>query len=237
LKNTFANSSDPDPVETTLHKLGCAFERQPDGTLLVEGSIDLAGNGLTQLPELSSVILTGNFLCYNNQLTSLKGAPQSVGGNFYCDNNQLTSLKSGPQAVGGSFGCSNNHLTNLEGAPQFVVGNFDCNHNYLTSLEGAPQSIGEGFFCSHNDLVSLKGGPQFVGKGFCCDNNHLTSLEHTPQTFRMLRSDLGDFMLTNIEQEKERERRADGSRRLDALEQLRKRATEKHPRLKKPPAP
>ena len=34
----------------------------------------------------------GNFDCSENKLTSLAGAPTSVGGNFNCNQNQLTSL-------------------------------------------------------------------------------------------------------------------------------------------------
>ena len=35
----------------------------------------------------------GDFSCSDNQLTSLEGAPASVGGNFNCSDNQLTSLE------------------------------------------------------------------------------------------------------------------------------------------------
>jgi len=35
----------------------------------------------------------GNFGCYSNKLTSLDGAPASVGGYFSCSKNKLTSLE------------------------------------------------------------------------------------------------------------------------------------------------
>lgn len=35
-------------------------------------------------------VVSGDFYCRANMLTSLKGAPRQVGGNFYCD--RLTSL-------------------------------------------------------------------------------------------------------------------------------------------------
>jgi hypothetical protein len=38
----------------------------------------------------------GSFECNINQLTTLEGAPISVGRNFMCDNNQLTTLKGMP---------------------------------------------------------------------------------------------------------------------------------------------
>lgn len=52
--------------------------------------------------------VTGNFYCFENQLTSLKGAPQKVGGDFWCQDNKLVSLKGAPQKVGGNFVCYNN---------------------------------------------------------------------------------------------------------------------------------
>jgi hypothetical protein len=87
------------------------------------------------------------FHCYGNQLTSLEGAPETVGGDFYCNDNQLTSLEWAPETVGGDFLCKNNQLKTLEGAPQTVGGDFLCNDNPLTSLEGEPQTVGGDFFC------------------------------------------------------------------------------------------
>ena len=78
----------------------------------------------------------GDFDCFNNQLTSLEGAPSSVGGFFSCSNNQLTSIEGSPVSVGGNFWCSNNQLTSLEGSPASVGGNFWCSSNKLTSLTG-----------------------------------------------------------------------------------------------------
>ena len=125
--------------------------------------------------------ITGNFDCSKLGLTSLKGAPQTVGGWFECFNNYLTSLEGAPQIVGGSFNCSDNQLTSLKGAPKEVDGGFDCFYNYLTSLEGAPKKVGEWFNCSSNQLTSLEGAPQKVGESFDCENNQLTSLKGAPQ--------------------------------------------------------
>ena len=122
-----------------------------------------------------------HFDCSYNSLTSLEGAPRSVGGSFDCSNNRLTSLEGAPQSVGGYFSCSNNRLTSLEGVPQRVVGTFDCSHNSLTTLEGAPQWVGGYFDCRYNSLTSLKGGPKRVGSGFNCEDNPLASLEGAPQ--------------------------------------------------------
>jgi hypothetical protein len=41
----------------------------------------------------------GNFDCYDNELTSLKGAPRSVGGNFYCNDNKKQFTEEEVRAV------------------------------------------------------------------------------------------------------------------------------------------
>jgi hypothetical protein len=75
-----------------------------------------------------------------------------VGEDFICNNNQLTSLEGAPQVVGEDFICNNNQLTSLEGAPQKVGWDFICNNNQLTSLEGAPLEIGRDFYCGGNPV-------------------------------------------------------------------------------------
>jgi len=59
---------------------------------VIKGNLNLSGLGLTELPDLSDVIVEGDFCCNNNRLTSLKGAPKGIGGDFMCLGNQLTSL-------------------------------------------------------------------------------------------------------------------------------------------------
>ena len=143
---------------------------------VIKGDLDLSDMGLTELPDLSTVTVRGNFDCRNNQLTSLKGAPQSVGGDFNCNKNLLTTLKGAPQSVVGGFYCIQNLLKTLEGAPQSVGWDFNCWFNQLTTLKGAPQSVGGGFYCMHNLLMTLEGAPQNVGSDFDCSENLLTTL-------------------------------------------------------------
>jgi hypothetical protein len=127
-----------------------------DGTIDVNGSVDLSKRGLTKLPIRFNHV-SGYFYCNNNQLTSLEGAPKSVDGHFTCINNKLTSLRGVPQSIGGDFWCRYNQLTSLRGAPQIVIGSFLCEDNQITSLDGAPQSIGGNFYCDVNQITSLKG--------------------------------------------------------------------------------
>jgi hypothetical protein len=53
-----------------------------DGTVDVDGNVNLGNKGLTKLP-LRFRNVSGYFYCHVNQLISLEGAPQKVGGNFY----------------------------------------------------------------------------------------------------------------------------------------------------------
>jgi hypothetical protein len=82
----------------------------PDGSIDVDGNVDLSFKDLTELP-LTFNRITGNFSCSCNNLTSLKGSPRWVGCHFTCSNNPLTSLEFSPDYVGGYFNCEYNNLT------------------------------------------------------------------------------------------------------------------------------
>jgi hypothetical protein len=110
-----------------------------NGLVDVDGSIDFAGIVPFTIGTISTWLkkidgyfiplkfghVSGDFNCSYNQLTSLEGAPKSVGGGFYCSYNQLTSLEGAPKSVGGSFYCRNNQLITLEGIPKSVGGDRD----------------------------------------------------------------------------------------------------------------
>ena len=82
----------------------------PDGSIDVDGSVNLYNKGLTELPLIFNRV-TGVFDCGNNRLTTLKGCPRWVGDYFRCNYNNLTSLKFSPDYVGGDFYCRKNNLT------------------------------------------------------------------------------------------------------------------------------
>jgi hypothetical protein len=94
------------------------------GLVDVQGSFDCSGHGLKSLTGIKFGTVTGGFSCYDNQLTTLEGAPLTVGGTFSCWGNQLTTLEGAPRTVGGTFDCSVNQLTTLEGAPRTVGDKF-----------------------------------------------------------------------------------------------------------------
>jgi hypothetical protein len=82
----------------------------PDGSIDVDGSVNLWDKGLVELP-LTFNKVSGWFDCGNNRLTTLKGCPRWVGDYFRCNYNNLTSLKFSPDYVGGDFYCRKNNLT------------------------------------------------------------------------------------------------------------------------------
>jgi hypothetical protein len=154
------------------------------GLVDLQGDFDCSREGLNDLLGIRFGKAPWNFYCNGNNLTSLEGAPQTVGGDFYCSDNSLQTLEGAPQTVGGDFSCNKNKLTTIEGAPQIVNGAFYCSGNMLTSLTGAPQTVGGEFGCTDNKLTSLEGAPQTVGGDFSCYNNRLTSLAGAPETVK-----------------------------------------------------
>ena len=85
-----------------------------DGRVDVDGNVDLSDRGLTKLP-LEFGIVSGDFFCYINLLTTLKGAPKKVGGIFSCHRNNLTTLEFAPKEISSVFCCRYNKLTTLYG--------------------------------------------------------------------------------------------------------------------------
>jgi len=134
---------------------------------------------MTELPFQFGKV-TGEFICPQNNLTSLKGSPCSVH-NFYLSDNKLESLEGGPTEVNGFF-CEDNRLSSLIGSPTKVTSDFNCSNNELASLIGAPKTVGGNFVCFNCNLSSLIGAPEEVGGNFECTGNHdLTSFEGAPK--------------------------------------------------------
>ena len=126
-------------------------------------------------PQTGLVDVTGDFWMPKRNLVDFKGVKfGKVSGFFNCSDNSLTSLAGAPQSVGKFFNCSDNSLTSLAGAPQEVGAGFNCSDNSLTSLKGAPQRVGSFFNCSDNSLSSLEGAPQWVGGDLYFNDNTLS---------------------------------------------------------------
>ena len=118
------------------------------------GDLDISREMLISLAGCPEYI-SGNFYCYDNELTSLVGGPQQVDGHYGCrNNNKLTALEGCASHIGGYFGCALNNLTSLVGGPQQVDGDYNCEYNNLTALEGCANYIGGALFCSNNPKIS-----------------------------------------------------------------------------------
>ena len=81
------------------------------GLVDVDGDFYCAVQGLKDFKGVAFGHVKGYFNCYYNQLTSLDGAPKTVGGYFACDKNQLTSLEGAPKTVNGIFFCASNPVS------------------------------------------------------------------------------------------------------------------------------
>jgi hypothetical protein len=159
------------------------YEIRADGLLDVNGSINISGSNLFKIP-LKFNRVTGDFICKNNSLKSLRGCPQVVGGAFDCSVNNLESLMGGPVHLGGSYNCSENKLLTLKGCAKQVGRDFLCNDNLLQNLVGSPAKIDGYFNCKFNKLTSLEGSAKdFFGR-FNCSYNYLTDFSGISERFR-----------------------------------------------------
>lgn len=166
---------DPTPLlasEQALRDLGIKYSRRSDGMIEV-GTLEFGGKLDKRLPDLSNVIVMGDFIVANNALVTLAGAPRYVRGNISVFNNALRDLSWAPDYVGGDFIASKNRLASLRHGPGYVGGNYSAVNNQLTSIEGAPREMA--------GILAVRGNPQ------------LKHLEHAPEKFGELQSDLGMF--------------------------------------------
>lgn len=124
-------------------------------TVDVDGSVDLSNQGLVEIPIQFGKV-SGDFICSNNNLTSLKGCPKVVEEDYFCNDNQLTTLKGAPEIIEDSFYCERNNLLSLEGAPNQIKGNFYCAENSLTNLKGGPEYVGVVYYLKNNPIKSFE---------------------------------------------------------------------------------
>ena len=118
----------------------------------------------------------------NKRITSLEGSPKEVNGRggMIISNNDLTSLKYAPEKIVGEFDCSMNNITTLEGCPKYIGRKFDCSNNGITSFKGIGECKGD-ISVSDNSIKSFDGCPTTVNGDFNCSGNLLTSLEGAPR--------------------------------------------------------
>ncbi len=158
------------------------FNLPKDKKFVLNGDLDVSGMELTELPDLSNLIVKGYFSCRKNKLTSLKGAPQQVLGEFYCEKNKLTSLEYLSEGIKDLY-CSHNQLTSLEGAPEELEDLF-CDANLLKDFTGAPRLVKKMLRADFNSLTSFAGFPEKVGGEFRAINNNLEQVDDISQRVR-----------------------------------------------------
>jgi hypothetical protein len=132
------------------------------------------------LPDLSDVIVKGDFKITDMVLNSLKGCPKVIMGDFEAYSNNLKSLEGGPEVVGRNYRVNSNKLETLQGCASIIKMLFDIRNNKtLKNLKGCPEYL-YGLDASNCELESLEGGPKrLVTCNF--NGNKLTSLEHGPE--------------------------------------------------------
>lgn len=106
------------------------FTIQDDGSVDIDGKVDLSKKSLTKIPVKFGVV-NGDFLCSDNKLKSLKGAPRIVMGNFDCGENKLTTLDGGPSTVSGNYWCDDNELETFYGLPKSMQNKFSGEDNFV----------------------------------------------------------------------------------------------------------
>jgi len=186
---------DVEASKKALDEIGIKYTESEDGWLHVSGDISLQPTNtsvrlrnFTELPDFRAVILEGSFLCQQNKLTTLLGAPHKVGGVFFCFHNNLFTLAGAPTEIGKGFFCSFNHLKSMEGGPKIIRGDLVCSRNELETLKGTPDEIGGMFVSSENNLTSLEFGPSKVGGKYECKDNKITNIMGMPKII------YGDFI-------------------------------------------
>ena len=91
------------------------YSINPDGSIDVNGDIDLKHLHLHQLLPLRFNYVDVNFDCSSNWLISLEDCPRHVSGNINLGTNQLTSLENSPIELGQYLYCYKNPLKSLVG--------------------------------------------------------------------------------------------------------------------------
>ncbi len=186
-----------------------------DGTVDVDGDVDLSRKRLTELP-LKFGRVNGYFACDYNLLKKLEGSPKYVGFFFSCGYNDLKTLEGGPKVVIDSYYCAHNNLVNFKGFPEdyyeysyfannpifkllkdipqdkinkfiYWCNEFDSidNEGNEISLKGSPKCVVNYFGCYNNKLKTLEGGPETVIGDYYCSDNNLVSFKGFPEDYEL----------------------------------------------------
>jgi hypothetical protein len=102
-----------------------AYEIGDDLRVNTSGSVSVRARGDHVFPKDQLPIkfghVAGDFDVVITGLTTLEGAPHTVGGTFMCGANKLTTLEHGPSKVGYMYVMGGNPLVSLAGFPTQVA--------------------------------------------------------------------------------------------------------------------
>ena len=142
--------------EQILFDLGIEnFTINKDGSVDVEGNVNLSQRGLKKIP-INFNKIGGYFSLSRNKITSLEGLPKEINGGLYLSDNQITSLKGLPEKINGSLYLSGNKITSLVGLPKEINGSLALFNNKITSLEGLPKKIDGNLDLGNNPVKFTK---------------------------------------------------------------------------------
>ena len=153
-----------------------------DKKLVLNSDLDLSDMGLTELPDLSNLIVKGSFDCRKNKLSDLIGSPLQVLKEYDCSENRLTTLKGLSVGIRSLF-CSCNQLTSLDYAPE-VIKDLRCDRNLLKDFSGAPRRINGSLMADLNPFISFAGFPDKIGGDFKAVNNNFEYVEDISKKVR-----------------------------------------------------
>ena len=119
---------------------------RPDSIVDVTGHVNIRDLNEPSFPFQFGKV-TGTFDCNYGNITSLIGAPESVG------------VGCAGIYTGGGFSCHSTMVSSLQGAPQYVNGSFSCYGTNIISLTGVDKIIKQinGRFLCSADVTHLLG--------------------------------------------------------------------------------
>ncbi|MDO8581575.1 MAG: hypothetical protein Q7S16_01775 [bacterium] len=138
------------------------FTIHTDGTLTVEGDLDLTHLPVTHLPkglrEVGGILGLGM-----TKIISIEGFPEKVGGDVDLTGVQIISLKGFPQTIGGNIFLADTRIKSLHGLPKKIEKDLHLSRTDIASLRGLPQNIGGSLYLDGvTTLMSLDGLPERI---------------------------------------------------------------------------
>ena len=155
--------------------------------------LNLSGQGLYELPDLSEYTNLYYLNCSQNHLVSLKGLPPSIK-LIHCANNEITSLDSLPRGVKWLY-AKYNSLSSLDNLP----GDLDylnCSNNLISFLDYLPPKLNS-LNCSNNTITSLNHLPSCLTV-LNCSSNQIEKLDEIPSTIKFLNCTNNTIRLLNF---------------------------------------